>query len=105
MALIDQYNLTQDQQFAYRVQAALTNALFTIQTEDPTTINHAARVAWVKSLRTQPGNIVEQLREGCAAHPTVLGLYIGKSPIVSGNVDDATLQTVVNALITSAVGV
>jgi len=105
MALIDQYTLSSDAAFAARVAMALTNALDAIETEPATTTNHAANLGWVKALRQNPGNILQQLCLGAAADSNVLAAYTSVTPHTSNAVSDATIQTAVNGLVTSAEGV
>jgi len=105
MALIDQYTLSSDAAFAARVAMAFTNALDAIETEPATTTNHAANLAWVKGIRQNPGNILQQLCLGAAADSTVLAAYTSVTPHTSNAITDATIQTAVNGLVTSAEGV
>ncbi len=105
MALIDQYHLAHDQEFAFRVEAALVNALALIESEPSTTTGHTTRLQWCKAIKDSPGTLVAQLAYGCTCDATILGQYTTATPPLSGAVQDADISRVVSALITTNVGV
>lgn len=82
-----------------RCEVAVWVAINTIATENPSTANHAARVAWAKDAVARPRVVAE------AVIKIALAANAGATTAQILNATDAALQAVVNSAVAMLAGI
>lgn len=67
MALVDDYDLTQNDVYLHRIQMALVSTAIAIQSEATNTANHSARSAFAMQVLTNPIGYAKLMAPGMAA--------------------------------------
>ena len=72
MALINDYDLTQDGIFLHRAQMALVSTALTVQAESVATANHAARSAFAMAILNNPEGYARLMAPGLTTDGNII---------------------------------
>lgn len=97
MALIDQYNLSNDANFVWRVRQAIIAGSVSIQAEAGTVAYHAQRAKLAASIVNDPASWAAKFAMAVANDATVVSQ--AGTPATQANVTDAAINAALNNVV------